>query len=519
MLRLARIRRSALCEESQKLALSLGQWEKELSGRVSRETLGMLPVAQTDGDYINYLTEREGEASELSGKAQGEAAFVLNTQTSELLHFLRGPEKLQNSALEDQREYLASILENPSHVFLFEGRVPVLLPYQTTDEKKASDELKRAFAAKAAAPAAVAAVPPKKRGCLLPFLLLLLLLLGMLFALWWFLLRPWPMQGSLQDVFDRLGVSSWFKDDYTKQLSDLDEIEKRADALLKKQDEADEAARLLAEKQRQAELDALKSKSDQNADEIEAIKKQLEEAQKAAAAEPPKTTVKPADNDKTKAVKDDQGAVSGKNALPKCTVLKQQGTMPKMVIALDGSRSMLVPDVAGAANRLAAATGAASDLVNSVDKNVDIGFVEINGCPMSKSRGFFTGIQRQALRQTINNVDPMRYDGMTPLVDGLNKIAKMTDGVNADAVGVLISDGEDTCPVTRDMDVCQVAAAIHARKPRLKIHTILIGSNAASAACVARITGGQVFSPQNAAQIRSGLQASGSQMRKVCDGN
>ncbi|MGN0909773.1 MAG: hypothetical protein ACI4NA_09140, partial [Succinivibrio sp.] len=111
------------------------------------------------------------------------------------------------------------------------------------------------------------------------------------------------------------------------------------------------------------------------------------------------------------------------------------------------------------------------------------------------------------------------YDGMTPLVNGLQKIAQMTDGVNADAVGVLISDGEDTCPVTSNMDVCQVAAAIHARKPRLKIHTVLIGEDAGQAACIARITGGRVYSPQDAASIRSGLQATGTELRKVCDDN
>ena len=527
MLRLARIQKSRMSPQSAALAHSLSDWTEELSGKVSRESLGLLPVARDDGEHVNFLTAREGEAEESRSPLSGAAASALRSQAQELLHFLKGGEALSNSALEPQRAYLAQMIERAAHVFLFEGKVPVLLPYETVEESAAAQA-----AAQRAKAAAAPPPPPKKRGCLLPFLLLLLLLLGLLFALWWFLLRPWPMQGSFADALDRLGISSPFKQDYTKQLGELSEIEKRADALLRKMDEEDEAARIAAEKKRQEELDALKSQGAKNEDEIKALQQRLDEAEKAKAAAPAPEPQKPApakpeakapEPPKPAAPKPEpkqEAKPSGSaKALPKCRVLKQDGTMPKMVIAFDGSRSMLTPDVMGAANRLDAATSAASSLVNSIDKNVDIGFVEINGCSAAKSRGFFTGIQRQALQQTIMGVNPMRYDGMTPLVDGLSKIASMTDGVNADAVGVLISDGEDTCPVTRDMDVCQVARAIHARKPRLKIHTVLIGQDAGQAACIARITGGRVYSPQDAASIRTGLQATGAEMRKVCDNN
>ena len=526
MLRLARVQKTRLSPESAALAHSLSDWTEELSGRVSRESLGLLPTARDDGEYMNFMTAREGEAAESRGPLSGDAAAALASQSQELLHFLRGSDPLSNTALEPQRQYLARMIERASHVYLFEGRVPVLLPYETVDESNAEKA-----AAQRAAAAAAPPPPLRKRGCLLPFLLLLLLLLGLLFALWWFLLRPWPMEGTFSDALDRLGISSPFKQDYTGQLAKLDEIEKRADALLKKQDEADEAARIAAEKKRQEEIDALKSQGEKNEDEIRALQQRLDEAEKAKAAAPEPAEVEPKaepskpeqkkpeqkKQDKPKPEQKKHESASNGKVLPKCRLLKQEGTMPKMVIAFDGSRSMRTPDVPGARNRLDAATAAASSLVSSIDRNVDIGFVEINGCSVAKSRGFFTGIQRPALQQTIRGVNPMRYDGMTPLVNGLTKIASMTDGVNADAVGVLISDGEDTCPVTRDMDVCQVAAAIHARKPRLKIHTVLIGSDAGQAACIARITGGRVYSPQDAASIQAGLQATGAEMRKVCD--
>jgi chemotaxis protein histidine kinase CheA len=529
MLRLARIPKSRMAPQSLSLARSLKDWTDELSGRVSRESLGMLPQAREDGECVNFMTAREGEAAESHGAPSGEAASLLSAQSSELLNFLQGSEPLRNSALEPQRQYLAEMIRRASHVYLFEGRVPVLLPYETSDEAAAAKAAAEARQAKAAA---AVPPPPKKRGCLLPFLLALLALLALLFALWWFLLRPWPMQGTFGDALSRLGLDSLFKQDYTSQLAELDEIQKRAEDLLKKQDEADEAARIAAEKKRQEELDALKAQGAKNEDEIKELQKRLEEAEKARAEaakaakavkpepvkqEPKKVPAKPEKKVPEKAVP--AKASTSARALPKCRVLKKEGKMPKMVIAFDGSRSMLIPDVRGAANRLDAATSAASSLVNSIDSNVQIGFVEINGCPSAKSRGFFSGTQRQALRQTIRGVNPMRYDGMTPLVNGLVQIANMTDGVNADAVGVLISDGEDTCPVTKNMNVCSVARSIHARKPRLKIHTVLIGSDAGQAACIARITGGRVYSPRDAAQINAGLQATGAEMRKVCDNN
>ena len=135
---------------------------------------------------------------------------------------------------------------------------------------------------------------------------------------------------------------------------------------------------------------------------------------------------------------------------------------------------------------------------------------------MIENHGFFGSGQRQRLAGVIRGIDPERYNGNTPLVHGLNAMAAMVDGVNADAVGVLISDGEDTCDFTQNVDICQLARRIHARKPRLKIHTILLGSEAGKAACVARATGGRVFSPKDAAQINDQIQQAGNEFKQVC---
>ena len=305
-------------------------------------------------------------------------------------------------------------------------------------------------------PVGATVISAKKRGCLLPFLLLLLLLLLLLFLLWWFLLRPWPFEGNFTDRFNSLFH------------------QKEVPAQVVKTKKEDEAKPATTEEKTEA-------------------KRMAEEQKKLAAKK----------------------ALEEKNKVPKCKTLKQEGKMPELAIAFDGSQSMLLKY--GYTNRLKAAQKAATDLISNVDKNVKIGFIEINGCPVAKNRGFFGSNSRGALINAINNVNPYAYDGKTPLVNGLNELSKTLGGVNSDAVGILISDGEDTCPFTEQMDVCYVAKKIHERQPKLKIHTILIGDDIDSAACIARNTGGKVFKPKDAGQIEKVLKEAGASLKKVCE--
>lgn len=496
MLRIKRINKKLATPQSLELIENLERWRKELALALGQNTAELLPHARIDNDYINFTTEREGGTHDSSLKqlnANEQKEF--QNHIAPVIDFLDSKKPLADSSLETQRSYLSALIRSAVHLVVFEQGVCVLLPFETQDEEKAR--------------LAAALLPPPvtKKGCLLPLLLGFLGLLLLLLALWYFLLRPWPFAGSLNDA-----PADQPAQDTSEQVAEPEETapvkepenvaketgqedENTADEnvvdeeALKAQELAEQ--KRLEEERRAQEAAALKLKQEQEA------KEKAERAAREKAAQ--------------------EKAARNAKAVPKCKTLKQEGTMPKMVIAFDGSQSMLINDVPGSASRLAAATSAARKLADSIDKNVEIGFVEINGCPAAKSRGFYTGIQRPALKDTISGINPMRYDGMTPLVDGLQQISRMTDGVNADAVGILISDGEDTCAATRNLDVCSVAKAIHKRKPRLKIHTILIGEDAGQAACIARITGGKVFSPKNASQINADLQSSGSEMKKVCE--
>ncbi len=306
-----------------------------------------------------------------------------------------------------------------------------------------------------------------------------------------------------------------------ERLKALEEQKKAEEAArlkaLEEQKKAEEAARLKAlEEQKKAEEAArLKALEEQKKAEEARL---LEEQKKAEAARKAQLEQEKSDQER-KALEVKNQATSTQNStkgLPKCEILRKEGKMPQLVIAFDGSESMLERDVGGGESRLSAAIRASEALVQNTDKNVSIGLVEINGCPVAKQHGFYAGTRRSALRQQIRNINPYRYDGKTPLINGLQALMNMVDGVNAEAVGVLISDGEDTCPFTANMSVCSLAKRIHALKPKLKIHTILIGSNASQAACIAKYTGGKVFSPKNASQIVSQLKAAGASVQKVC---
>ena len=205
--------------------------------------------------------------------------------------------------------------------------------------------------------------------------------------------------------------------------------------------------------------------------------------------------------------------------LPKCEVIVKEGKVPQLVMAIDGSGSMLnvLPD---GKIRMAAAQEAANALISRVDRNVPIHLLGIQGCPLARDYGVFTGAQRQRLTAAITQLNPLFSPSplrvLTPLVSAMRGMAGSVPA-NTDAVGILISDGVDTCSNTRNLDLCAVAREIHAQKPKLKIHVVLVGDEAPEAKCVAAITGGRVFHPGNTSELVSALKTAGQTLERVCE--
>ncbi|MDO5054742.1 MAG: hypothetical protein Q4D86_05410 [Pasteurella oralis] len=210
-----------------------------------------------------------------------------------------------------------------------------------------------------------------------------------------------------------------------------------------------------------------------------------------------------------------------------CSISTKPGESPQMVIIFDNSRSMLysllennqsieqfhwrwdrnlvTPEdfayMRRSPNRLEVAKKSSSSIINSIAKTVDIGLVELRGCPAANNHGYYSPAKRKQLRAKISSMQPAPDNdpvaGGTPLYSGLQKAAGMVDGKKRDGFILILSDGEDSCEVG---DVCALARQIAKHQPRLKINVVDIGG-AKGANCVAKATGGKVFTANSQKQL------------------
>ena len=372
-----------------------------------------------------------------------------------------------------------------------------------------------ASAAGAGAGAGAAAAGRSLGGCLIPSLIALLLLLALL-AFYFFKLYPWP--------FDKANEQELLLDQLNEQVIEDELNLNKINELIEKTQEKIALGQQDAQEQQLANLKATLAKDEQTLKEIERLlglvndkdeqikaeelAKAQEEAAKAAEAE---AAAKAAEGAKLA-----QGA--GKVTLPKCETIVKQGKMPNLIIATDGSGSM-INLLSDGSMRIDAAIKAAHALIDQVDKNVPIRLFGVQGCPLARDYGTFSGNERQRLKAAVAQTNPMLqsipFQVLTPLVSGMRGMASAAPK-NADSIGVLISDGVDTCDGTEDLNLCEVARQIHKSKPRLKIHVVLIGEDAPDAKCIADITGGKVYKPGNTKALIEDLKNAGKSLQKVC---
>ncbi len=419
-----------------------------------------------------------------------------------------------------------------------------------------------ASAAGAGAGAGAAAAGRSLGGCLIPSLIALLLLLALL-AFYFFKLYPWP--------FDKANEQELLLDQLNEQVIEDELNLNKINELIEKTQEKIALGQQDAQEQQLANLKATLAKDEQTLKEIERLlglvndkdeqikaeelAKAQEEAAKAAEAEAaakaaegaklaqgagkvtlPKceTIVKQGKMPNLIIATDGSGSMAeaaakaaegaklaqgaGKVTLPKCETIVKQGKMPNLIIATDGSGSM-INLLSDGSMRIDAAIKAAHALIDQVDKNVPIRLFGVQGCPLARDYGTFSGNERQRLKAAVAQTNPMLqsipFQVLTPLVSGMRGMASAAPK-NADSIGVLISDGVDTCDGTEDLNLCEVARQIHKSKPRLKIHVVLIGEDAPDAKCIADITGGKVYKPGNTKALIEDLKNAGKSLQKVC---
>ena len=144
-------------------------------------------------------------------------------------------------------------------------------------------------------------------------------------------------------------------------------------------------------------------------------------------------------------------------------------------------------------SRITVARKASRMVVQSLPADVPVGLVLVQECPAAKQVGFYKPEERTTMLEQIDHIEAVSG---TPLGDGVRRAATMMDGVNRDALMVVLSDGRDTCGV----DPCAEAQALAKSKPRLKINVVDLQGNGA-ARCLADATGGQFFAAKNAEQV------------------
>lgn len=143
--------------------------------------------------------------------------------------------------------------------------------------------------------------------------------------------------------------------------------------------------------------------------------------------------------------------------------------------------------------RITVAKRAALALAQRLPSDMNAGLVLIEQCPSARSAGFYAPGQRGSLIGQIQGIQPK---GGTPLADGIAKGGAMLDGVTKESLMVVISDGTESC----GGDPCAAAAALKRAKPLLKINVVdITGTGAGN--CVARLTGGKVFTANNANEV------------------
>lgn len=513
MLRVYRCSKNSVCREVFEFKDYADRFFEYLEEKFGKDYKNLLAKPVEDGDYFNFITNLSGDfefLNEKNNEKYADALSAFNNKRAKVYEHLISNETIDDEIINKNRNTIAKLLDRCDKTVVFESSNVTCL---ATELKGNSCIAKKDMLVNSA----ISAPPASKgHGCCIAFLLFLLLLLLLLGLLWWFFLRPWPQSGTLRESVERYCP-------YVKEKLGLLDNQKSTDELLvtqpdntqpEVQEPVDEEPAVdpdLEQKKKEEEAKALAEKAKA---EAEAKAKKESEAKAKAEAEAKAKAEAEAKAKKEAEAKAKAEAAKAKK-IPKCKTLKEQGKLPTLGIAFDGSESMTLSY--GSSSRLSAAKNAAVNLIKNVDKNVSISLVEINGCPVAKNRGEYSGARRNALIGAINNINPYAYDGKTPLINGLTELSKMLDGVNAESVGILISDGEDTCPFTANMNVCEVAKRIHQKKPLLKIHTILIGDNIDSAACIARHTNGQVFKPRDAIQIKNQIEQAGSTLKKVCE--
>jgi hypothetical protein len=184
---------------------------------------------------------------------------------------------------------------------------------------------------------------------------------------------------------------------------------------------------------------------------------------------------------------------------------------PEVMVVIDGSGSMR-ESFPGASSRIDAAKGAIEGVIGKLHKDIRAGLVSFTDCGATSTPKKYRFSERPELLSRVRGVSPSRGTSLANSIRRAGNAAKS----GGPATVVVVSDGEDTC----GGDPCAAARKLKAQKPLLKVNVIdLSGGRSAVLQCVASVTGGRVFTPQDASQMNEEMQeATGQPDASQCNG-
>lgn len=235
---------------------------------------------------------------------------------------------------------------------------------------------------------------------------------------------------------------------------------------------------------------------------------------------PPVTPVKPVVTAKKPVITAKNPVASPLKPVPVrkiCPAKRKPEDSPQVFIIFDTSYSMIlsmnltknqlkkmeegvveIPGFDAEPRRISVAKRAVSDMIKRIPSDMGITLVVASDCRKIRSTGNMTAGQRPELLRIVRSLEP---DDGTPLADAIYRVNKSITDNNRDTVIVLISDGVETC----GKDPCAAAANLKRAHPKAVVNVVdIMGAGAGN--CVARNTGGKVFTARNAAEITRKMQ-------------
>jgi hypothetical protein len=173
------------------------------------------------------------------------------------------------------------------------------------------------------------------------------------------------------------------------------------------------------------------------------------------------------------------------------------------VLVLDASGSM--SDSVGEESKIQVAQRAVGELIGKWDADVPLGLTVYGGktgsCNDIRTEIPVGPVDASAFMSAVNALTPL---GPTPLTDAVIAAAEQLDYEHNQATVILVSDGLETCSA----DPCEMATALEQKGIDLTVHVVGFGvdpSEATTLSCIAKNTGGQYKSADDAASLSQAL--------------